>query len=129
MPCLRVRYALIVGDAKDILNATSDRGADLFHAEFHADFRSGLHFDLRGCISEHKSNFYIEFKQVSDETMLFFWGDFEKKILQFIKNFNLYSVFLFTFMFKITSNWGYFNEQKLENGEKIPIHHSIFFQS
>ena len=49
-----------VGDAKDILNVTSDMGVDLFYAEFHADFRSGLHFDLRGCISEHKSNFQIE---------------------------------------------------------------------
>ena len=55
-----VSLATTVGDAKDILNATSDRGVDLFYAEFHADFRSGLHFDLGGCISEHKSNFQFE---------------------------------------------------------------------
>ena len=35
---------------------TSDGGSDLFHAEFHADFRSGLHFDLKDCISEHILN-------------------------------------------------------------------------
>ena len=49
-----------LGDAIDISNATSDGGADLFHAEFHTDFRSGLHFDLGGCISEHKANFQFE---------------------------------------------------------------------
>ena len=51
---------MVLGYAKNISNATSDGGADLFYAEFHADFRSGLHFDLGGCISEHKSNFQIE---------------------------------------------------------------------
>ena len=49
-----------LGDAKNNSNATSDGGVDLFYAEFHADFRSGLNFDLRGCILEHKSNFTIE---------------------------------------------------------------------
>ena len=57
--CSSTEYTTL-GDAKDILNVTSDMGVDLFHAEFHADFRSGLHFNLRGCISEHKSNFQIE---------------------------------------------------------------------
>ena len=51
---------VVLGDAKNISNVTSDGGVDLFYAEFHADFKSGLHFDLRGCISEHKSNFQIE---------------------------------------------------------------------
>ena len=47
----------VLGYVKDFSNTTSDMGVDIFCAEFHADFRSGLLFDLRGCISEHKSNF------------------------------------------------------------------------
>ena len=40
-------------------------GVDIFHAEFHADFRSGLHFDLRGCISEHKHSFLISLQMLN----------------------------------------------------------------
>ena len=43
-----------------ILNLFSSPGVNLYYAEFHADSRSGLHFDLGGRISEHKSNYQIE---------------------------------------------------------------------
>ena len=37
-------------------------GVDVFYAEFHADFRSGLHFDLGGRTPEHKSFFQFHFQ-------------------------------------------------------------------
>ena len=49
-----------VGYAKEHLNAIPWLGRNLYCTEFHADSESGLHFDLGGCISEHKSNFHIE---------------------------------------------------------------------
>ena len=46
-------------------------GRNLFCTEFHADFRSGLHFDLGGCTSEHKWIFHVE---VPMRRSYFFWG-------------------------------------------------------
>ena len=51
----------VLGYVNGFLNTSSDRGVDIFYAEFHADFRSGLHFDLGGRTSEHKRFFRIPF--------------------------------------------------------------------
>ena len=51
---------------------TSNGGPELFYAEFHADFRSGLHFGLGGRISEHKSFFHFHF-QWNDTIFLGLW--------------------------------------------------------
>ena len=44
----------------DCLNLSSRPGRNLFCTVFHVDSESGLHFDLGGRISEHKSNYQLE---------------------------------------------------------------------